>query len=94
MASGGIRSGIEIAKAIALGAVACGVAAPFLQAANDSISAVIDLIRVLVEQLRTAMFVTGAKDVAALQETSILYQLPEGEWTRLERPGMRVKREL
>jgi isopentenyl-diphosphate delta-isomerase len=72
MASGGIRNGIEIAKAVALGAAACGIAGPFLRAASDSTSAVIDLILTLVDQLRTAMFVTGTPDIAALQATPLL----------------------
>jgi isopentenyl-diphosphate delta-isomerase len=79
VASGGIRNGIEMAKAIALGAVACGIAGPFLQAASDSTAAVIDLILVLQDQLRTAMFATGARDIAALQETTILRECGLGQ---------------
>lgn len=75
VASGGIRTGIQIAKAIALGAAACGIAGPFLRAASDSTSAVIDLILVLVDQLRTAMFATGTRDVAALQNAPVLHSL-------------------
>ncbi len=72
VASGGIRNGIQIAKAIALGAAACGIAAPFLRAASDSTSAVIDLVLVLVDQLRTAMFAAGVRDVPALQSAPVL----------------------
>ncbi|MGD8998746.1 MAG: type 2 isopentenyl-diphosphate Delta-isomerase [Anaerolineae bacterium] len=72
IASGGIRDGIEIAKAVALGAAACGVAGPFLHAASESAEAVSELIHVLVDQLRVAMFAAGAPDIAALQRTPIL----------------------
>ena len=72
VASGGIRSGIQIAKAIALGAVTCGVAGPFLQAASDSTRAVVDLIWVLTDQLRVTMFAAGARDVAALREVELV----------------------
>ena len=72
VASGGIRTGIQIAKAVALGATVCGIAAPFLLAASESSSAVVDLIDTLVDQLRTAMFVTGARDVTALQDIPVL----------------------
>ncbi|MBN1814340.1 MAG: type 2 isopentenyl-diphosphate Delta-isomerase [Anaerolineae bacterium] len=66
LASGGIRDGIQMAKAVALGAAACGVAGAFLHAANESTAAVADLIAVLVTQLRVAMFAVGAVDIAAL----------------------------
>lgn len=66
IASGGIRSGIEMAKAVALGAAACGVAGPFLPAAAESTAAVTELIGVLTDQLRIAMFAAGARDGAAL----------------------------
>jgi isopentenyl-diphosphate delta-isomerase len=71
IASGGIRDGIQIAKAVALGATACGVAGPFLHAASKSTAAVTELIAVLVTQLRVAMFAAGAADVPALQHTPI-----------------------
>ena len=71
IASGGIRDGIQIAKAIALGAAACGVAGPFLRAANTSTAAVAELIATLVAQLRVAMFAAGAADIPALRDTPI-----------------------
>lgn len=66
IASGGIRDGIQIAKAIALGATVCGIAKPFLHAASESTAAVVDLIAVLVEQLRVAMFAVGTADISSL----------------------------
>ena len=67
LASGGVRDGIQVAKAIALGADACGIAGAFLHAANESVAAVADLIAVFVTQLRVAMFAAGAVDIAALR---------------------------
>jgi isopentenyl-diphosphate delta-isomerase len=58
-------------KAIALGAAACGIAGPFLRAANRSAAAVNELIAVIVDQLRVAMFAAGAADIDALQHTPI-----------------------
>jgi isopentenyl-diphosphate delta-isomerase len=72
IASGGIRDGIQIARAIALGAAACGVAGPFLRAADESTAAVAELIAVLVTQLRVAMFAAGATDIQALQRTPLM----------------------
>ena len=71
IASGGIRDGIQIAKAVALGAAACGVAGPFLHAASKSTAVVTELIAVLVTQLHVAMFAAGAPDIQALQRTPI-----------------------
>lgn len=71
IASGGIRDGIQIAKAIALGAAACGVAGPFLHAASESVAAVTEIIATLVNQLRVAMFAAGASNIPALQHTHL-----------------------
>ncbi len=70
IASGGIRDGIQIAKAVALGAAACGVAGPFLPAAVESTAAVIELIDLLVDQLRIAMLAAGARDTEALKSAT------------------------
>jgi len=66
VASGGIRSGVEIAKSIALGADVCGIALPFLEAASDSEEAVHGLIGEYVGALRIAQFVTGSRTLRDL----------------------------
>jgi len=76
VASGGIRDGIQMAKAIALGASACGIAGPFLRAASESTAAVADLIATLVTQLRIVMFAAGAADIPALRHTPIIPTAP------------------
>jgi isopentenyl-diphosphate delta-isomerase len=67
IASGGVRSGVDIAKAIALGADLCGLALPFLAAAHVSRTAVDELIAELVDGLRIAMFATGSSGLAGLR---------------------------
>ena len=68
-ASGGIRNGIDVAKAIALGADLVGIAGPFLRAAAEGEGAALELGRELVETLRIAMFSLGARTLADLQCT-------------------------
>jgi isopentenyl-diphosphate delta-isomerase len=72
IASGGVRTGVHIAKAIALGADLCGLALPFLEAANDSRESVDELIDALVAGLRIAMFATGSATLAGLREALVV----------------------
>lgn len=67
IASGGIRNGIEIAKALALGADAAALALPVLRAAERSIDDAAQALQRLVAELRTVMFLTGCRSVAELR---------------------------
>ncbi len=73
IASGGIRDGIEVAKAIALGADAAAMALPFLRAAEQSIDAAVLAIRCVIEELRTAMFLTGCRTVSELAQRTLVH---------------------
>lgn len=72
IASGGLRSGIDIAKSIALGANLGGMAGPFLKAADVSIDAVCETIEETTRVLRIAMFAAGARDLAALRSAPLV----------------------
>nr|WP_255723203.1 type 2 isopentenyl-diphosphate Delta-isomerase [Thalassobius sp. Cn5-15] len=72
IASGGIRNGVDMAKAVILGADLCGVAAPFLAAAQVSSDAVVSKIRKFQKEFTTAMFLLGAADVHTLQGNTSL----------------------
>ena len=67
IASGGIRNGIEAAKAIALGADAVALALPLLRAAERSVEDAILALRRVIEELRTTMFLTGCRTVSELR---------------------------
>ncbi len=66
LAGGGIRSGLDAAKAIAMGAVAVTVARPLLEAALVADEAVEMWIEQFALELRTAMFLTGSRTLQDL----------------------------
>jgi isopentenyl-diphosphate delta-isomerase len=66
-ASGGLRDGLDVAKAIALGADLAGMAGPFLRAAVLGAEEAHDLAREVVEELRIAMFCVGARTLDELR---------------------------
>ena len=72
LASGGLRHGIDVAKCIALGASAAGIARPFLKAAAQSDQAADEAVAETIIELRIAMFAAGAGNISALQQTPLL----------------------
>ncbi len=66
VSSGGLRDGIDMVKSVILGASICGMAAPLLKPAMESSEAVVAEIEKIKTEFRTAMFLLGARDVAAL----------------------------
>jgi len=71
IASGGIRNGLDAAKAIALGADLVGMAHPFLAPALESAERVADRVRRLQHELRICMFCLGVKTVAELRRAEL-----------------------
>jgi isopentenyl-diphosphate delta-isomerase len=67
IATGGIRTGLDAAKALALGATLVGVARPLLQAALEGDAAVDAWVAQFLDELRTALFLTGSSNMAELQ---------------------------
>lgn len=67
IASGGIRSGVDMAKAMILGASLCGLARPFLAPAMESTEAVRKVIQRLKREFVTAMFLLGADRVEKIK---------------------------
>lgn len=71
IASGGLRTGIDIAKCIALGATLGGMASPFLKAAVDSTERTVEVIRTVSKEIQVSMFAVGAANLSQLQHTNL-----------------------
>jgi isopentenyl-diphosphate Delta-isomerase len=86
IASGGLKSGIDSAKAIRLGADLTGFAAGILSSALSGPDVLIAHFDILIEQLRIACFCTGSADLAALKTARLIgpttgTPLPVSAWS-------------
>ena len=83
VATGGIRSGLDAARAIALGATAVGVARPLLQAVLDGSDEAVDAwLARFREELLATMFLTGSTTIDDLRRAQIVITGTTGEWLR------------
>jgi isopentenyl-diphosphate Delta-isomerase len=83
IATGGVRSGLDMARALALGASLVGMAFPFLKAASESFEAVCELIERLILELKVAMQLSGAASVAQLQQADVVVTGETYHWLKL-----------
>ncbi|MEX2547984.1 MAG: type 2 isopentenyl-diphosphate Delta-isomerase [Chloroflexota bacterium] len=82
IATGGVRTGLDAAKAIAMGATAVGVARPLLQAALAGDAAVDEWIERFASGLVAAMYLTGSRDVPSLRRAARVVTGEAREWIR------------
>jgi len=87
IATGGVRSGLDAAKALALGATVVGVGRPLLQAALKGEAAVLDWITAFELELRTAIFLSGVHRAADLPRAGVVITGRSLAW--LEQLGYR-----
>lgn len=77
-ASGGLRTGVEIAKCLALGATLGGMAGAFLRAADESLEVTVKTMHMITDQVRIAMFACGARNLAELTADKLNFKPDRG----------------
>ncbi len=82
ISSGGIRSGLDAAKALALGAEAVGLALPVLKEAYMGYEAVKNKIMKFIEELKIAMYLVGASNISELRKSDLLIMGKTKEWLK------------
>jgi isopentenyl-diphosphate delta-isomerase len=86
IATGGIASGLDAAKALALGAHLVGIARPVLQALErGGPQGAVEFLRQVERELRTALLLIGARDVASARQAPRLLGGKLARWARLVR---------
>jgi len=83
IASGGVRTGLDMARCMALGADLCGVALPFLRAWSDGgVKGGVKLAETLVAGLRAGLALTGCADLADAKKLRPVLMGGLAEWAR------------
>ncbi len=78
--SGGVRSGIDIAKCIALGCSCSGIALPILKAALKNANEVVKVLENLINELKITMFLIGAENIEQLRNTPYIIKGELKNW--------------
>jgi isopentenyl-diphosphate delta-isomerase len=80
ISSGGIRSGVDVAKALGVGAMAAGMALPVLRGAVKGADEAKAALNSVIEELKIAMFLMGAENVEGLLKSDLVITGRTGEW--------------
>lgn len=83
IATGGVRSGLDAARALTLGATLVGMGFPFLKAASEGEEALRDFFAGFVAELKVAMQLTGAATIAALRERPAVVLGATHDWLEM-----------
>jgi isopentenyl-diphosphate Delta-isomerase len=82
IATGGVRSGLDTAKALALGADLVGIARPALLAAREGLDELLATLELFLEELRVAMVLTGSATVHQLRTPEPVLTGTIAAWSR------------
>lgn len=82
IASGGIRNGLDAAKALALGGSLTSLSQPILRAAFKGVKETVRVLSLLIDELKNGMFLVGADSVKTLRETPLVITGKTAEWLK------------
>ena len=80
IATGGIRSGMDMAKSMVIGADCCGVALPILKAALRGSDEVVKVLERMIKELKTVMFLMGCDNISDLKKSRYIIKNELKEW--------------
>jgi len=83
ISTGGVRNGLDVARALALGATLVGMGFPFLKAASESYEKVCELLETTIAELKVAMQLSGAHNIAQLQQVDVVVTGETRNWLTL-----------
>lgn len=83
ISTGGVRNGLDVARALTLGASIVGMGFPFLKAASESYEKVCELLEVVIAELKVAMQLSGAASIAQLRGSDVVVTGATREWLAL-----------
>ena len=83
IASGGVRSGLDIAKSLALNANLASVSQPVLEAAVKGAKKTQELLSCLIDELRNVMFLVGAENLESLAKVPVVVTGKTAEWLNI-----------
>jgi isopentenyl-diphosphate delta-isomerase len=80
IATGGVRNGLDAARAIVLGASSAGMARPLLRPAMEGFDKLMEELEIIISELRAAMFLMGVKKVSDLRHLKAVITGPTALW--------------
>ena len=90
VASGGVRSGLDIAKSLALNASLASISQPMLETAVKGARETEELLSCLMDELRNAMFLVGAESLESLAKVPVVISGKTAEWLNMR--GFYIKK--
>ncbi|MGC8585328.1 MAG: type 2 isopentenyl-diphosphate Delta-isomerase [Thermoplasmata archaeon] len=80
ISSGGIRNGLDVARSIVMGADLVGIAANALKSATESYESLKNEIQLIIEELKSVMFLSGSKNIESLSKKKYVVTGRLKEW--------------